>query len=77
MKTSRSYYDTLNVEPTATDSQIKKAFRKLAMKYHPDKNKSTDQSKKSALLFTQRTDKVIISCNSLLVFVCSGSSVNS
>lgn len=38
----RNYYDTLNVEPTATDSQIKKAFRKLAVKYHPDKNKSAD-----------------------------------
>lgn len=40
-----NYYDTLNVEPTATDSQIKKSFRKLAMKYHPDKNKSTDAEK--------------------------------
>ncbi|XP_038144023.1 dnaJ homolog subfamily B member 9-like [Cyprinodon tularosa] len=39
-KTVRSYYDTLNVEPTATDSQIKKSFRSLAVRYHPDKNKS-------------------------------------
>ncbi|XP_040890057.1 dnaJ homolog subfamily B member 9-like [Toxotes jaculatrix] len=43
--TSRNYYDTLNVEPTATDSQIKKAFRQLAVKYHPDKNKSADAEK--------------------------------
>lgn len=40
-----SYYDTLNVEPTATYSQIKKNFRKLAIKYHPDKNKSADAEK--------------------------------
>ncbi|KAF1391534.1 hypothetical protein PFLUV_G00043120 [Perca fluviatilis] len=41
----RNYYDTLNVEPAATDSQVKKAFRKLAVKYHPDKNKSADAEK--------------------------------
>lgn len=44
-ETRRSYYDTLNVEPTATDSQIKKNFRKLARKFHPDKNKSADAEK--------------------------------
>lgn len=38
---TKSYYDTLDVGPTATHTQIKKNFRKLAMKYHPDKNKST------------------------------------
>ncbi len=32
------YYDTLNVSKTANDEEIKKSFRKLAMKYHPDKN---------------------------------------
>uniref|UniRef100_UPI0037E7CAED dnaJ homolog subfamily B member 9 n=1 Tax=Semicossyphus pulcher TaxID=241346 RepID=UPI0037E7CAED len=44
-ETSRTYYDTLNVESTASDSQIKKAFRTLAVKYHPDKNKSADAEK--------------------------------
>lgn len=42
---NRNYYDTLHVEPTATDSEIKKSFRKLAVKYHPDKNKSADAEK--------------------------------
>ncbi len=32
------YYKTLGVAKTATDAEIKKAFRKLAQKYHPDKN---------------------------------------
>ncbi|XP_071350222.1 dnaJ homolog subfamily B member 9-like [Trachinotus anak] len=44
-ETNRNYYDTLSIEPTATDSQIKKAFRKLAVKHHPDKNRSADAEK--------------------------------
>ena len=34
----RCYYEVLEVERTATDGQLKAAFRKLAMQYHPDRN---------------------------------------
>ena len=53
----RDYYDVLGLDRGASEDEIKKAFRSLARKYHPDKNqgskKCEEKLKKITLAFSQ------------------------
>ena len=43
----QDYYDLLGVDRNASESELKSAFRKMAMKYHPDRNPDDPAAEKT------------------------------
>jgi len=46
MTTKRDFYDVLEVKKDTSPAELKKAYRQLALKYHPDRNKGKDAAEK-------------------------------
>lgn len=47
------YYKILGITKDSNQIQIRKAFRELALKYHPDKNKNSEESKQKFMEIVQ------------------------
>ncbi len=50
---SKNYYQILGISSEATDAEIKKAFRKLAMEFHPDRNKEDPRAEEKFKDFSE------------------------
>lgn len=55
--TMNDHYQTLGVSPTATDEEIKKAYRSLAMKHHPDRGGDQAKFKDISVAYDTLSDK--------------------
>ena len=55
----RDYYEILGVEKNASEDDLKKAFRRLAMKYHPDRNPDADAQER----FREAKDAYEVLCD--------------
>ena len=58
MADKRDYYEVLGLKKGASDDEIKKAFRKMAMKYHPDKNPGDKEA-----------EEKFIECNNVILAI--------
>ena len=56
--TNPNYYDILGVSKDSSETEIKKAYRTLSLKYHPDRNPSEEAKTKIIEIASSGNDKI-------------------
>merc|ERR1719440_474649 len=55
----QTYYEMLNIQPDASEAEIKRAHKKLALKWHPDKNPDNKELAQKTFIAIQQAYEVL------------------
>ena len=71
MADKRDYYEVLGISKNASEDEIKKAYRSLAKKYHPDMNPGDAEAEADVRYFATRAELLLADISDVTPYVVS------